>query len=156
MGIRHSWACALYAAGGDVFLPRGPLDPELDPAVAIEGVRGVSLAHDGEAPSAVFDAMVGSELRLGAEGWRLPINLVERGRPNAVLPGGTHRGRSAVLDVMTHSLRSLCRALDLKLPRGVGWRALLGARTIDQGLHELRSMGLNELRRCSSRSRLLH
>jgi hypothetical protein len=146
-GMRGVWASALHAWGADVFAPNEVLDPDLDPFAAVGGQRGVCKTHDDGPPTGHIAAVVLTQLEYDGRGWRLPVQILEFDRPSEVFPGRLHRGRAAVLGAMDTTLRTIAAALDLDLPRRVDWRVLLCARTIAQGLDELRTAGQRHLGR---------
>ena len=141
MGMRQIWASALYAAGADLFAPHRDLDPALDPFVSIAGERGISLTHDQQPPTGQIDVMVLTELQYTADGWRVPIRVLEPGRFATPLPARAHRGTSGVLDAMVTALHTIGIAVELELPKGIGWRDLLFAHTIAEGLRSLAQAG---------------
>jgi hypothetical protein len=146
MGMRRVWSCTLFAIGADVFVPCGPLDPDLHPWTAVEEARGVSMTHRGASLGGSADAIVFSELRLDAEGWHLPLRICESGGSELVLPGRAHRGQTSVLDVMVATLDAIATTVDMAIPHPIHWQQLLRVRTVSQGLTELSRLGRRAIR----------
>jgi hypothetical protein len=145
MGIHGVWACALHAAGADVFAPLHPLDPDADPHVALAGACGAALMHDGAPLDSTIDVIVFAELRCGDDGWRCRARIVRPDGAETVLPGRAHRSARGVLDAMTATLHAIAGALGLPLPEEIGWQRLLGARTVAAAIEALRAEGRQAL-----------
>lgn len=143
-GMQTVWACALHAAGADVFAPIEPLEPGVDPFVAFRGKKGAALFHDRRFPKRI-DAVVLAELNVGTQGWRCRARIRRRDGSETLLAGRPSPRRTAPLEVLTSMLHALARAFGLEMPEEFGWRELLSACTIAEGLANLSAQGRETL-----------
>jgi hypothetical protein len=145
LGVLQTWACVLYTAGADVFAPYQPLDPDEDPLCAVAGTRGVSLRHDGGPPTGAIGAVVYGAVVRHEGTWSMPARIVRTDQPDWEGAAHRFRGAEAPLRAMVSTVRAVARVLDLDFPDTIGWRELLGVRTVAKGLRQLDQQGLDQL-----------